>query len=124
MEKLKDDLDKLIDKLDNPSDFRESLESLISVYPFNEYEYIISTLLGAEILTRDDYYELRDEYIARNMYLYIFEISAPRGFGERWAQGHLKELVPDLKKPSKKLDAEYSGQCGGRDRHLRNYHLF
>jgi len=44
------------------------------------------------------------------MYLYIFEISAPRGFGERWAQGHLKELVPDLQKPSKKLDPEYSGQ--------------
>ena len=35
--------------------------------------------------------EIRDEYIARNMYLYIFEISAPRGFGEQWAQGHLKE---------------------------------
>lgn len=110
MEKLKADLDKLIDKLDNPSDFRESLENLISVYPFNEYEYIISTLLGAGILTRNDYYELRDEYIARNMYLYIFEIGAPRGFGERWAQGHLKELVPDLQKPSKKLDTEYSGQ--------------
>jgi hypothetical protein len=110
MEKLKAELDKLIDKLNSPSDFRESLESLISVYPFNEYEYIISTLLGAGILIRDDYYELRDEYIARNMYLYIFEIGAPRGFGERWAQGHLKELVPDLQKPSKKLDAAYSGQ--------------
>jgi len=110
MEKLKAGLDKLIDKLHNSSDFRESLESLISVYPFNEYEYIISALLGAGILTRDDYYELRDEYIARNMYLYIFEIGAPRGFGETWAQGHLKELVPDLQKPSKKLDPEYSGQ--------------
>ena len=110
MEKLKADLDKLIDKLQKPAEFRESLENLISVYPFNEYEYIISTLLGTGLLTRDDYYELRDEYIARNMYLYIFEISAPRGFGERWAQGHLKGLVPDLQKPSKKLDPEYSGQ--------------
>ena len=44
------------------------------------------------------------------MFLYIFEISAPRTFGESWAQGHLKELVPDLQKPTKKLDAEYSGQ--------------
>ena len=44
------------------------------------------------------------------MYLYIFEISAPRGFGEQWAQGHLKELVPELIKPTKKLDKKYSGQ--------------
>jgi hypothetical protein len=44
------------------------------------------------------------------MFLYIFEISAPRGFGEAWAQGHLKELVPELQKPSKKLDKSYSGE--------------
>ncbi len=53
---------------------------------------------------------MRDEYIARNLYLHIFEISAPRGFGELWAQGHLKELVPDLVKPSKKYDQTYAGQ--------------
>jgi hypothetical protein len=44
------------------------------------------------------------------MYLYIFEISAPRTFGEAWAQGHLKELVPELVKSTKKLDPNYSGQ--------------
>ena len=44
------------------------------------------------------------------MYLYIFEIAGPRTFGEQWAQGHLKELVPSLIKPSKKLDPNYSGQ--------------
>ncbi len=44
------------------------------------------------------------------MFLYIFEISGPRTFGEAWAQGHLKELVPELIKSSRKLDPEYSGQ--------------
>jgi len=110
MEKLKVYLDQLIVQLEKSDEFVERLESLISVYPFNEYEYIISALMGANLLSIDDYYELRDEYISRNMFLYIFEISAPRGFGERWAQGHLKELVPELIKPSKKLDPEYSGQ--------------
>lgn len=71
---------------------------------------MIFTLLGRGKITLDDYYALRDEYIARNMYLYIFEISAPRVFGEQWAQGHLKELVPELEKPSKKEDAQYAGQ--------------
>ena len=110
MEKLKEELDRLIATLPNEGDFRQKLESLVSVYPFNEYEYIISALLGADKLTFDDYLELRDAYIARNKFLYIFEISAPRGFGETWAQGHLSELVPDMIRPSKKLDRNYSGE--------------
>ena len=110
MEKLRRLLDEMIASLDDPNEFQERLDALVSVYPFNEYEYIISTLLGLNKLTLDDYIELREDYIARNLYLYIFEISAPRGFGETWAQGHLKELVPDLVKPTKKLDPQYSGQ--------------
>jgi hypothetical protein len=110
MEMLKQELDRLVATLPNEEDFRLKLESLVSVYPFNEYEYIISALLGADKLTFDDYVELRDAYIARNKFLYIFEISAPRGFGEAWAQGHLSELVPDMVPPSKKLDRTYSGE--------------
>ena len=110
MEHLKNELDRLLAELPNEDDLRERLDSLVSVYPFNEYEYIISNLLAAGILTLDRYVELRDEYIERNLYLYIFEISAPRTFGESWAQGHLKELVPSVNKPSKKIDPSYSGQ--------------
>lgn len=112
MEILKKKLKKLIDSLSvqNKQNLRNRLKDLISVYPFNEYEYIISALLGLRKITLDDYLEIRDEYIARNMYLYIFEISAPRGFGEQWAQGHLKEVIPELIKPTKKLDKKYSGQ--------------
>lgn len=112
MEILKAQLEKLINSL--ATEVREKLKNrlddLISVYPFNEYEYIISSLLGLRKITLDEYLEIRDEYIARNMYLYIFEISAPRGFGEQWAQGHLKELVPELIKPTKKVDDNYSGE--------------
>ena len=110
MECLNEELDLLLARLPNERNVRERLDSLVSVYPFNEYEYIISTLLAMDVLTLDRYYDLRDNYIARNLYLYIFEISAPRTFGESWAQGHLKELVPLLQKPSKKIDPGYSGQ--------------
>lgn len=110
MQKLKKTLEGLISELENAKAIFECLENLIFVYPFNEYEYMISTLLGLEKLSLDDYHALRDEYTERNMFLYIFEISAPRGFGETWAQGHLKELVPELEKPSKKKDPSYSGQ--------------
>src|SRR3990167_6669879 len=112
MDILKTKLDKLIDTLSDKdrSELRLRLDNLISVYPFNEYEYIISSLLGLKKITLDDYVQIRDEYVARNMYLYIFEISAPRGFGEQWAQGHLKELALELIKPTKKLEENYSGE--------------
>ncbi len=110
MEKLKAHLDALVDRLSDAAALRAKLSELYSVYPFNEFEYVISTLLGRKVLTLDQYYELRDGYLERNAFLYIFEISGPRTFGEAWAQGHLKELIPDLRKPSKKLDPSYSGE--------------
>lgn len=110
MDPLQQELDGLLAKLPDADQIRSRLETLVSVYPFNEYEFIISHLLAKDVLSLDQYLEMRDNYIARNMYLYIFEISAPRTFGESWAQGHLKELVPELLKSTKKLDPNYSGQ--------------
>jgi len=110
MEQLEKELESLLKQLPDEQKFRNRLGSLVSVYPFNDYEFIISTLVGLDVLTLDGYYKLRDDYIERNYYLYIFEISGPRTFGEAWAQGHLKELIPDLRKPSKEIDPEYSGQ--------------
>ncbi|MCY4331726.1 MAG: hypothetical protein OXC96_04335 [Cyanobacteria bacterium MAG CAR1_bin_15] len=117
MEQLQQEINSLLDQLPNREEFQARLDELVSVYPFNEYEYMISTLLAMNILTLERYYELRDDYISRNLYLYIFEISAPRKFGESWAQGHLtwaqghlKGLVPSLQKPSRRVDKNYSGQ--------------
>lgn len=105
---LKEQISFLSDKEHNELVGR--LANLISAYPFNQYEFIISTLLGLDKLTTEDYYTLRDDYIGRNMFLYLYEISAPRGFGETWGQSHLKELVPQLEKPSKKKDPNYFGE--------------
>ncbi len=110
MQHLQAELDGLLATLPDGAEIRERVESLVSVYPFNEFEFIISHLLARHVLSLDQYLDLRDSYLARNMYLYIFEISAPRTFGESWAQGHLKELVPELLKSTRKLDPNYSGQ--------------
>lgn len=110
MEELKQELNKRIEKLENANNFHKDLKNLVSVYPFSEYEYIISHLLAAKKLTLKDYHDLRNSYIDRNLYLYIFEISAPRGMGDKWAFGHLKELVPDFQKPNNKLDPKYTGE--------------
>ncbi len=97
MEKLRQELAELIKRLSDPDQFQAHLEGLISVYPFSEYEYIISHLLGGSKITIDEYENLRQAYIDRNLYLPMFEISAPRGFGV-------------LKRPTKKLDKTFNGE--------------
>lgn len=69
MEHLQEQLDRLLNQVPDADAIRTRLESLVSVYPFNEYEYIISHLLAADVLSLNAYYELRDEYLARNMFL-------------------------------------------------------
>lgn len=86
------------------------LDNLYSVYPFNKFEYIISHLIGTNAITLQQYLDIRNRYLKRNKYLYVFEITAPRRFGEEWAQRHLNEVVPELQHPSAAIDPDYSGQ--------------
>lgn len=115
MERLISELKtKIIDmkqKTDNRIDLSDSrLDDLYSVYPFNKFEYVISHLIATQTISLQEYLDIRNAYLERNKYLYVFEITAPRTFGETWAQRHLNEVVPELKIPSTKLDSSYSGE--------------
>lgn len=110
MEELDKELSALIAKMPDEVAFRDALDHLESVYPFNRYEYIVSSLLDKKLLTFDSYVELRTEYINRNLFLPLFEITAPRGFGDIWALGHLLSIEPAFLRPTKKMDASYRGE--------------
>lgn len=88
----------------------ERLDDLYCVFPFNKFEYIIAHLISTKTLNLNEYLDLRNAYLERNKYLYLFEITAPRTFGETWAQKHLNEIVPELERPTSKIDENYSGQ--------------
>ena len=88
----------------------EALNDLYSVFPFNKFEYIITHLIATKTLNLQEYLSIRNAYLERNKYLYLFEITAPRTFGETWAQKHLNKIVPELKKPTSAYDRAYSGQ--------------
>jgi hypothetical protein len=87
----------------------QMLEEDQSIYPFNEYEHLICTLIEKGGLTYQQYIDIRTEYISANPNLWVFEISAPRGFGEKFAQTYVQGKCSKLKTPSKKLDPNYSG---------------
>lgn len=89
---------------------KNELDDLYSVYPFNKFEYVISHLIATKTISLQEYLDIRNSYLERNKYLYVYEITAPRTFGETWAQRHLNEIVPELKVPSSIYDSNYSGQ--------------
>jgi len=95
------------------SDLRKILDIVEqdqSVFPFNEYENLICNLIENGGLTYEQYLEIRSEYISENPNLWIFEISAPRGFGEKFAQTYIQGKCSKLKKPTKKIDPNFSGE--------------
>lgn len=115
MEKLIDELKEKIYVLNARDGYQNDLDEvfldeLYSVYPFNKFEYVISRLISSNVIDFGQYLEIRNNYMERNKFLYVFEITAPRTFGETWAQRHLNEIVPELRRPSSSLDCYYSGQ--------------
>jgi len=126
MEILKKNLEKLIGTLSvqNRDKLKNRLEDLISVYPFNEYEYIISNLLGLDKIRLSDYLEIRNEYLTRNEYLHIYEkYGSPTAFGITWAQSHIHAIIPEMKKPTKKehpdFDNEYDFFYNYKKNHIK-----
>jgi len=81
-----------------------------AVFPFNEYEHLICSLMERGGLSYSQYLDIRTQYINENPNLWIFEISAPRGFGEKFAQTYVQGKCSKLKKPSKVLDPSFSGE--------------
>ena len=93
----------------------------MSVYPFNEYEYIISNLLGIGKITLGDYLKIREEYLVRNEYLHIYEkYGSPTAFGITWAQSHIHAIVPEMKKPTKKECPDFDNEYDFFYKHGRN----
>ena len=105
---------KIIDSYrGSPSELEKILalvEQNQSIFPFNEYEHLICHLLNNGGINFDQYLDIRTEYMSQNPNLWIFEISAPRGFGEKFAQTYVQGMCKNFKQPSKKLDPNYKGE--------------
>ena len=67
---------------------------------------ILAYLESNGVLTRQEGIVFCSEY----SYFYPYTITAPRNYGEQYAQNLLKEIVPQLQTPTTMLDQNYSGQ--------------
>lgn len=91
--------EEMIGKLYNVTDI---------VYPFSDYEFIISNLLGSDKMSLAEYENMREEYMTRNRHLDKFQM-AWKSVG-KWAEDIMIDWWHRLKKPSKKIDPNYSQQ--------------
>jgi len=100
MEILKKNLGSLIDSLSKKDrgKINDRLIDLISVYPFNEYEYIISNFIGIKKINWMIILKSEKNNLVRNEYLHIFErYGSPTSFGITWAQSHVHSIAPEIK---------------------------
>ena len=104
-------LDRFIATLDGDKQewLEARLQSLVSVFPFNEYEYILMFLLDKAVIPFDEYEKLRECYVSSNRYLELYGL-APRIFGQIWGEQLMIDLDPRFKKPDTSLDPDYEGQ--------------
>lgn len=92
-QELREYLDKFVESL-KPKDKKlldARLQSLVSVFPFNEYEYILMFLRDRSVIDFAKYEKLRNRYVLANRYLNLYNL-APRIFGQIWGEQHLQDL--------------------------------
>lgn len=96
-------------EVDQHSQLLARLKALISVYPFSEYEYILTFLVDRGAITFQQYENLRSDYVHENRYLDLFGL-APRAFGQVWGEQHLLDLDARFQKASRSLDPDFDGE--------------
>lgn len=110
-ERLRAYLEQLIASMEDEDRalLQARLSGLVSVFPFNEYEFIITFLVDRGVLSFSEYEALRENYVSANRYLDLFELS-PRSFGQTWGERHLMDMDPAFQKPNRTLDPNYDGE--------------
>jgi len=78
------------------------------VYPFSDYELIISNLLWLNKMSLNEYEIMREEYMERNEYLDTFQMAWKSVW--TWAEKMIRWWWHWLKKPSRQIDPNYSQQ--------------
>ncbi|MFA6218097.1 MAG: hypothetical protein WDL87_10655 [Candidatus Omnitrophota bacterium] len=88
---------------------QEKLESLTLIFPAADYEYMIVFLRDKQVITAEQYTDMKKKFQEANKNLIVYGISS-RMFAEIWAVEQLKRIDVRFKTADKSLDAEYVGQ--------------
>lgn len=111
LEELRKYLDQLLNSLkqEDKKLLEARLQGLTSIFPFSEYEYILTFLVDRGTVSFEGYEKLRNNYVSTNRYLGLFGL-APRIFGQIWGEKHVMDLDHRFRKPDPSVDPSYEGQ--------------
>lgn len=99
MERLEETLMQLVETIDkNKCEEINQYFRMANLRPIEKCHCLINVLLVEGKISSNDACIFWNDYVARNPNLHIFEISAPTSFGKTWAEGHLKDIYPELVK--------------------------
>lgn len=110
MERLREELLRRAHDLPGHEAIVDAVEQDTTPHPFHPLDLLVAFLIEQGALSVEEYRAMRDAYTERNPNLALYQITAPRRFGDTWAQAHAAELAPTLVKPTKELDPDYDGQ--------------
>jgi hypothetical protein len=86
-------------------------------HPFTETSYLLMQLAFSGAITKTEADRLLALQARAMPNLHLYQITAPRVFGDNWGQKHLGQIAPSLLPASADLDP---GFCGQYDRYDRN----
>lgn len=96
MERLEETLMQLVETIDkNKCEEINQYFRMANLRPIEKCHCLINVLLVEGKISSNDACIFWNDYVARNRNLYIFEKS-PTDFGKTWAEGHLKDIYPEL----------------------------
>lgn len=116
MNKLRNELDQLIDSIDNSGQIREYINNQDYISPFSKEGCQIAYLMSKGVIDFEKYMQISRDYAIRNKYLYLYDM-APRTFGETWGENHILALYPDtfIKATRKSMIDLYPNYAGEFD---------
>lgn len=100
MKILHDHLNQLLESTKGSREVIDSICNTQAVYPFSMETQLLTYLLSLNEISFDEYESIRNDFIVRNRYLYLFEL-APRTYGQSWGEKHLLTLFPQFTKATK-----------------------
>jgi len=104
LEKLRSELNLLLLEYYSDTNLWQEAQESNPDYPFNEYEYVISHLIGVEKLSLSQYKQLRVDYLHRVPNIFWYTV-AGKTFGSEMEKRVLG-LHSDFQKPDKAIDPE------------------
>jgi hypothetical protein len=110
MDLLRRELRRRIEALPDAVEVLAAIARDKAPHPCSSHDLMVAILVERGALRVREYLEMREAHARACPNLHLYQITAPRAFGDGWGQAHLEEIAPSLVRPTRELDPGFAGQ--------------